>query len=225
MPSARIPQPIIESLPMYVLYYSPGTASMAVHQALLEIGAPHELRKVDLDSNAQRSAEYLRLNPNGTVPTLIVDGEAVYECAALLLLLAERHPEAALAPAPGTPLRAIYLQWIMHLANTLQPAYRQWFYARDFAPAEHEKEAKEVARRRIEAVWDRLDAHLAAHGPYVLGDTFSIADLFATMLMRWSRNMPKTATAWPALAALAQRVKARPSWKRLYEIEGLTEWA
>ena len=45
------------------------------------------------------------------------------------------------------------------------------------------------------------------------------------MLMRWSRNMPKTATAWPALADLAQRVKARPSWQRLYEIEGLTEWA
>ena len=54
---------------MYILYYSPGTASMAVHQALLEIGVPHELRKLDLDANAQKSAEYLRLNPNGTVPT------------------------------------------------------------------------------------------------------------------------------------------------------------
>lgn len=210
---------------MYVLYFSPGTASMAVHQALLEIGTRHELRKVDLDSNAQKSEEYLRLNPNGTVPTLVVDGQPVYECAALLLLLAERHPEAALAPAPGTPQRAIYLQWMLHFANTLQPAYRQWFYPQDFAPAQQEKESKDFARKRIEAAWDRLDAHLAAHGPYVLGDTFSIADLYATMLMRWSRNMPKTATAWPALAALAQRVKARESWKRLYDIEGLTEWA
>jgi glutathione S-transferase len=210
---------------MYVLHYSPGTASMAVHQTLLEIGAPHELRKVDLDANAQKSADYLRLNPNGTVPTLIVDGAPVYECAALLLLLGERHPEAALAPQPGVPERAAYLQWVVHFANTLQPAYRQWFYPQDFAPAEYEKESREFARKRIEAVWDRLDAHLAAHGPYILGTRFSLADLYATMLMRWSRNMPRAATAWPALDALAKAVKARPSWKRLYEIEGLTEWA
>lgn len=210
---------------MYLLYYSPGTASMAVHQALLEIGAPHELRKVDFETQAQKSAEYLALNPNGMVPTLIVDGHPYYECAALLMLLAERHPEAGLAPALGTPQRAIWLQWIVHFANTLQPAFRQWFYAQDFAAAEHEKESKEFARMRIEAVWDRLDAHLTAHGPYLLGDEFSIADLYATMLMRWSRNMPKTATAWPALAVLARRVKARRSWKQLYDIEELTEWA
>jgi glutathione S-transferase len=210
---------------MYILYYSPGTASMAVHQALLEIGAPHELRKLDLDSNQQKNAEYLRLNPNGTVPTLVVDGKPVYECAALLLLLAERHPEAGLAPAIGGPERAAYLQWMLHLANTLQPAFRQWFHARDFAPAEHEHESKEFARRRIESVWDRLDAHLATDGPYLLGNRFGIVDLYATMLMRWSRNMPRTAVEWPALADLAQRVKARPSWKRLYDIEGLSEWA
>ena len=159
------------------------------------------------------------------VPTLIVDGHPYYECAALLMLLAERHPEARLAPALGTPQRAIWLQWIVHFANTLQPAFRQWFYAQDFAAVEHEKESKEFARMRIEAVWNRLEAHLAVHGPYLLGDEFSIADLYATMLMRWSRNMPKTATAWPALAVLARRVKARRSWKQLYDIEELTEWA
>jgi len=210
---------------MYILYYSPGSASMAVHQALLEVGAPHELCKLDLEAKAQKSPEYLRLNPNGTVPTLIVDGAPVYECAALLMLLAERHPEAGLAPAPGTPARATWLQWMVHLANTLQPACRQWFYPQDFAPKESEAASKDAARRRIEAVWDRLEAHLAAHGPHVLGDAFSIADIYATMLMRWSRNMPRPATEWPHVAALAQRVKARPSWRRLYEIEGLTEWA
>ncbi|MEO7431425.1 MAG: glutathione S-transferase family protein [Dokdonella sp.] len=209
---------------MYILYYSPGTASMAVHQALLEIGAPHALRKLDLDSNEHKSADYLQLNPNGTVPTLVVDGKPVYECAALLLLLAERHPEAALAPAPGSSGRPAYLQWMLHLANTLQPAFRQWFYARDFAPAEHEHDSKEFARRRIEAVWARLDAHLAVNGPWMLGGDFSMVDLYATMLMRWSRNMPRSAIEWPALAALAQRVKARPSWTTLYRIEGLTEW-
>src|SRR5690606_1740926 len=105
------------------------------------------------------------------------------------------------------------------------PAFRQWFYPQDFAPDEQAGESKASARRRIEAVWDRLDAHLAANGPYVCGERFGVVDLYATMLMRWSRNMPRPATEWPALAALAAAVKARPSWRRLYEIEGLTEWA
>jgi len=209
---------------MYTLYYAPGTASMAVHLALLELGAEHQLHRVDLAARAQKDPEYLRLNPSGTVPTLIVDGAPVSECAALLLLLGERHPDSGLAPALGAPERATYLQWTLHLANTLQPAFRQWFYPTDFAPAEHEDATRPCARARIEAVWDRLDAHLAAHGPYVLGSRLSLVDLYAVMLMRWSRNMPKPADRWPALATLAGRVKARPSWRRLYELEGLTEW-
>ena len=210
---------------MYTLYYSPGTASMAVHFALLEIGAPHELCEVDLDAGQQHSAAYLALNPNGVVPTLIVDAQPVGESAALLMLLAERHPEARLAPGPGTPSRPVYLQWMFHFANTLQPAYRIWFSPREFAGDAEPATAKDLARGRIEREWERFAAHIAAHGPYVTGADFSVADIFATMLMRWSRNMPKPATSWPALAELAARVKARPSWRQLYAIEGLTEWA
>ena len=210
---------------MYTLYYSPGTASMAVHLALLEIGAPHELRLIDFDARGQKDAEYLRLNPNGLVPTLVINGTAYYECAALLLLLGERHPEADLAPAPGAHDRGLYLQWMLHLANTLQPAFRQWFYPADFGPIEDADTMREYARRRIESVWERLDAHLAANGPHVLGERHGIVDLYATMLMRWSRNMPKPADRWPALAALAARIKSRPAWKRLYAIETLTEWS
>jgi glutathione S-transferase len=208
---------------MYTLYYAPGTASMVVHLVLLEIGAPHELRRVDLEAGAQRDPAYLRLNPGGHVPTLLIDGEPYAEAAALALLLGERHPEAGLAPAPGAPLRPAYLQWMLYLANTLQPAFRWWFYP-DAAEGDVAV-VKDNARRRIEAVWDRLDAHLGAHGPHLLGDALSVADLYGTMLMRWSRNMPRPATGWPHLGALAARIKARPSWKRLYEIEGLTEWA
>lgn len=209
---------------MYILYCSPGSASMAVHLALLELGVPHELRRVDLDAKQQKSAEYLKLNPNGVVPTLIVEGTPYYECAALLMLLAERHPEAGLAPAPGTDLCATYLQWIVHFANTLQPAFRQWFYPAEHGPPSHEAEIKKLASQRVEAAWDRLAKHLEAGGPYVLGREFGLIDLYATMLMRWSRNMPKPATEWPRLRQLAVRVTARPSWKRMYETEGLTDW-
>ena len=79
-------------------------------------------------------------------------------------------------------------------------------------------------QRKIEGAWDRLDAYLAAHGPYLLGGELCAADLLLTMLMRWSRNMPRPATEWPALKLLADRVRARASWKKLYELEGLTEW-
>ncbi|TAH41444.1 MAG: glutathione S-transferase family protein [Gammaproteobacteria bacterium] len=210
---------------MVTLYYSPGTASMVAHLALLELDVAHELRLVDLDAKAQKSPEYLRLNPSGVVPTLIVDGAPVCECAAIMLLLGERHADKNMAPQPGEAKRNTYLQWTLHLANTLQPAFRQWFYPADFGPAEQGDAMRAFAQKRIEAVWDRLDAHLATNGPHMLGEKFSLLDLYATMLMRWSRNMPKPADRWPALAALATRIKARPSWKRLYEIEGLTEWA
>jgi glutathione S-transferase len=209
---------------MYTLYYAPGAASMVVHLALLEIGAPHRLQRVDLDTGAQRDPAYLALNPVGVVPTLVIDGRPVTESAALLLVLAERHPEARLAPAPGTAERDAWHQWVLYLGTTLAATFRFWFYPEDLGAAEHPPAVREALQRRIESAWERIDAHLAAHGPWLLGSEFSGADLLLTMLMRWSRKMPRPATDWPALAALATRVRARESWKRLYEIEGLTEW-
>ena len=206
---------------MYTLYYAPGAASMVVHLALLEADAPHELKLVDLDTGAQRSPDYLKLNPRGVVPTLVVDGQPLSESAALLMLLAERHPQSPLAPPPGTPERGAWYAWIVYLSNTLMSSFRRWFYPQDLddAPQVHA-----AVQRKIETVWDYLDAHLAARGPYLLGERFSGADLLLTMLMRWSRNMPRPATEWPALERLAGRVRARPSWQRLYEVEGLREW-
>ena len=207
---------------MYTLYYSPGTAAMVAHLALLEIGAPHRLELVDLKT--RRDPDYLRLNPTGRVPTLVVDGRPMFESAAILMLLAERHPDAKLAPVVGTPERAAWYQWIVFMANTLMPTFRLWFYPPDAAgDEEHPANVRSVIQARIEAAFDLLDAHLAANGPYMLGE-FSGVDLLLTMLMRWSRNMPKPATEWPALKRLADLVRARPSWKKLYEIEGLAEW-
>jgi glutathione S-transferase len=121
-------------------------------------------------------------------------------------------------------MRALYLQWMLHFANVVQPAFRIWFSPDKYA-GEASAGAKDIARQQIEAAWQRFDTFVAAHGPYTLGADFGVLDIYATMLMRWSRNMPKPATSWPALAALAARVKARPTWAKLYEIEGLTEWA
>jgi glutathione S-transferase len=114
----------------------------------------------------------------------------------------------------------------VHLTNSVQPWLRLWWYPGDIpGTADTEAAVKAAVVARLESAWDRIDAHLRAHGPYLLGAQISAADIFLTMVMRWSRHTPRPPTQWPALRSLAERVKARPSWKRLYELEGLTEWA
>jgi glutathione S-transferase len=210
---------------MYTLYWSPGAASLCVHWMLIELGEPHELKKLDLDAGDHRKPEYLRLNPNGLVPTLVIEGKPLHESAALLMLLAERHPQAGFAPPIGSPQRGLYATWLFHLSNTLQAAFRDWFYPDQQAGAAAAESVKSTARGRIESGWNRIETQLAAAGPYLVGDRVCAADFLATMLMRWSRNMPKPATGWPGIADYVARMKARPSFKVLYEREGLTEWA
>lgn len=210
---------------MLTLYYAPGAASLVVHWLLIETGAAHELRKLDLQAKEHKTPAYLAINPQGVVPTLIVDDRPMVESVAMVLHLCDAFPEAGFAPAPGTRARADFYQWLLIMANQLQPAFRTWFYPAEAAGEEAAEAAKEIARERIEAIFSRFDAQLAAHGPYLLGGKPSGADFMLTMLMRWSRNMPKPATSWPALAALAQAMKARPSFRTLYEREGLSEWA
>ena len=210
---------------MLTLYYSPGTASFVVHWLLIELGLPHELRLVDFESREQKSPAYLKLNPGGVVPTLLVDGEPLTECAALAMHLADLAPGAGLAPAPGSIERARYYQWFAYCANTLQPAFRAWWYPDEPAGAGNVELARAAAQSRIEACFERIDAHLRAHGPYLLGAQVSAADFYLTMLMRWSRKLPKPALDWPHLRALADRMRARPSFRAVYAAEGLDEWA
>jgi glutathione S-transferase len=208
---------------MYILYYSPSAASLAVHWMLNEITAPHELVLIDFESKQQKSAEYMKLNPSGMVPTLIVDGEARTECAALLLLLAEPHSQAMLAPVIGTKARSEYLQWMLFFANTGQPAYRAWFYPHEPAGEANADAVKAQARTQIESIWNRIDSHMD-NCPNIAGDKLSAVDFLATMLMRWSRNMPKPATEWPHLNTYIRRMRAMPSYLKTLQIEKLTDW-
>jgi glutathione S-transferase len=209
---------------MYTLYYAPGAASFVVHWLLIEAGAEYQLQRVNLQDGEQRSETYLKLNPNGVVPTLLIDGKPASEAAALVLHLADSFPALALAPVIGSLERAHYYQWVLHLANTVQPAFRHWFFAAEAAGEANADAARVQARARIEAAWQRIDDHLNANGPYLLGESPSAADFLLTMLMRWSRNMPRPATEWANLATLAQRMKARPSFAQLCQAEELTEW-
>lgn len=206
------------------LYHSPSTAALVVHWLLIELDVPHVLQPLDFDRAEQKSPEYLALNPAGVVPTLVLEGQVLTEAAAIVLHLADLYPQSGLAPPVGTPARAHYYRWMFFCANTLQPAYRAWFYPGEPAGAAHSDAAQAQARQKLEAAWTQVDAHLQANGPYLLGQTLSAADFMLTMMMRWSRNMPRPSDTWPALHAHAQRMKARPAFQETYRREGLTDW-
>ena len=208
----------------HVLYYSPGSASLLVHWLLLELDIPHELRRVDMSSLEQKTPKYLALNPNGVVPTMVIDGTPHHEAAALAMLLAERHPQAGFLPAVDDPRRADCLQWMFNLANMVQPLLRQWWYPGEVAGEDNADAVLRHCAARLEAHWQRIDDHLAAHGPYLLGDAPGVPDFLLTMLMRWARNTPVPATRWPHLSALAAAMASRPAFALLYAREGLAEW-
>jgi glutathione S-transferase len=208
----------------YLLYYSPGAASMAVHWMLIELGVAFDTQLVDIDAGQQHDPAYLRLNPAGRVPTLMVDGAPRHESAALLMLLAERHPDAALAPAPGSAERAAWLEMMVYLANTILPAMRDWFYAGSDGEPAGADAVRALACRRLDAAWDKLDAHLGESRDYLIGDQLGTADFMAVMLMRWTRNMPRPALGWPNLARYIRKQRALPSFIELNTREGLTEW-
>ncbi len=206
---------------MYTLFYYPGNASLLPHMMLREIGAPHELVLVDRTQDAHRQPDYMRMNPNGLIPVLL-DGDAVlYETAAIALHLTEKHPGAGLAPLPGDPARPHFLRWMVHLTNTPQAEFQPWFYPHKFAVRRTaQDDVKLVGQARMEANFKRIAKQLG-DGPYLLGERFSAADLFLLMLIRWGRMMPQPPRDIPALAALAERVMARPAVSETFAAEGI----
>jgi glutathione S-transferase len=209
---------------MITLYHAPSTACLVVHWLLIELELPHKLHKLDLEANEHKQPWYLALNPAGRVPTLVTHGRPLREAAAIAMHLVDERPASGFGRPPGTLERAAYYQWMFFLANTMQPAFRAWFYPDEPAGEANIEAVKASARAQLEAGWQQLDDHLAANGPYLLGDAVSTPDFLATMLMRWSRNMPRTANAWPAVDRLARLMKARPAFKEVYAREGLTDW-
>jgi glutathione S-transferase len=137
---------------MYTLYGSPSTAGTAIHWLLLELNESRSSCVCSTSTRpSTRRSDYLALNPDGVVPTLIVDGAPITQMAGIATLLAERHPEAGFAPPPGSPERGEYLSWTLWLANSFQPNFRAWFYPHEPAGGDAQEAVKATARVRIEA--------------------------------------------------------------------------
>lgn len=200
---------------MYRLYWSPGSASMAVHAALEEIAADYELERVEL--GRPRDPAYLKLNPAGRVPTLAVgDGLVVSETAAILMYLADRHPQAALAPPITDALRPAYYQWSCYLTNTLQTAYFPWYYPERYSDIPgHADAIKKRAEATLGGIWQLVDRHLEQHGPHVLGERFSTCDLMVHMFTEWQEPHPDLLRRCAGVARLARLMADRPSVQKM----------
>jgi glutathione S-transferase len=202
---------------MYTLYYSPGSASMSPQAVLEEIGAPYKLQLVDTAKGEHQQPAYLTINPAGKVPALgLEDGTSMAEAAGICIYLADRHPEAGLAPAVTDSARPTYLQWFLHLTNTLQPADLRFYYSERYtADANGAAAVKARASEEVAETWTRIDRHLAAKGPYLLGERFSAADIFCFMLSTWQDCCPDLNTRFPHVKKLADLVSARPAVQRM----------
>lgn len=208
---------------MLKLYYYPGNANLAPHMLLEELGAPHELVLVDRKVNAQKSAEYLTLNPVGRIPVL-VDGELVlFESAAICLHLCDTHPDARLAPELGSGERAQFYKWLMYLTNTVQTEMLFYFYPERLASEEAAiAQVKQHAHERIAAMFDLLEqAFVEQGGPWFLGTQFTAVDCYLLMLSRWTRMMARPARDRAHLGPYLRRLLDRPAIARAFAAEGL----
>jgi len=210
---------------MYQLHYFPANANAAPHMVLEELGAKYELLLVDRTKDAQKSREYLKLNPNGRIPTLIDNKLVLSEAAAIVLHLVDQHPDAGLAPKVGTPERAKFYQWLTFLTNSLQEELMTWQYPERLAgeDAAAATVVKRGAEARASTFLDVVEDHLKANGPLFLGNELSAVDFYLVMLCRWARPMTKPPRSRPNIAKLLDKLTALPSVRRAYEREGITD--
>jgi glutathione S-transferase len=196
------------------LHWLPGSAAMAPHAALAEIGVEYELARVVRDEAGRSPPEYLALNPSGRVPTL-EDGELVLtESAAILLHLADRFPEARLAPRLGE--RAELYRWLVFLTNTVQTGLLRFLYPERYGGGE----VRAVAAAELQQLFERIEGELAGRD-WLVGEERTAADLFLFMLTRWGRHLEPQAWERPNLRAHFARTLTLPGVRRMLDEQGL----
>ena len=204
----------------FVLYWRPGTASMAPHAALAEIGVDYRLVEIGREE-AQGDADYRALNPLGVVPTLVDEnaGLVLTESAAIVLYLGDRYPEAQLAPAD----RADYYRWVVFLTNTVQTSMLRWFYPERYGGGD---DVKDAADRDAGEAFGVLDRALEGR-TWLAAEHRTGADLFLFMLTRWARRLDSPAWDRANIRAHFLATLELPGVRRMLEEQGLDlpDWA
>jgi glutathione S-transferase len=181
---------------------------------LEEIGIPYDVVRLNLPAGEHKTPEYLRKNPNGTVPTL-VDGDVVlFESAAICQYLADKFPEKRLAPPVGTPARGLYYQWIHYAMCGLEPPTLTIFLHTIQKP-EGERIPKLVddARPQLGAALRVIEQALAGR-TFLLGDQFTAADVMVGSTVGWAQMMGIVGNDLPGVAAYVARLRERPAYQR-----------
>jgi glutathione S-transferase len=185
---------------MLLLYFAPGSSSMATHIALHEVGVPFERRLVSFANKEQHRADYLGVNPEGKVPTLVVDGRPLTEVAGTLYYLAKAYPEARLWPQGGIEEEAQAVSWMSFIAATVHPARR-------------------TGNERWREVFHLCEQRLAGRD-WAAGGAYSIADIHLFRLFwRFADALDPEREPYPALFRHYDRMMARPAVKKTIEIE------
>ena len=198
---------------MHTLYRSAGAGSMAPESMFEEAGVACE--KIDVDLLA-KSPEFLAVNPLGQVPTLVLeDGTLLTESGAMVLYLADRYPEAQLAPPIGDPARAPFCRWLFFLSANVYNGTLRYMYADTLSTDAGAAEGiKAMAARDLDGYFDVVEAALDP-GPYLLGARYSGADAYLWMLAGWQDDRDALFARCPRLGTLCDRVGERPAIARV----------
>jgi len=198
-------------------YHSHQSNADRIRTSLVELGIPHETVAVDLRAGDQRKPEFLALNPNGKVPTIVIDGTPMFESVAIQIALGERYGvERGLWPQLGSPEHLQALTWLIWGQVTLSGAMIQYMQnSSDWIPKErHNAASAEYAMGEFTGLLAILDARLNGRD-YVTGGQFTLADLDLASVLGWGMHMTKAdISGMPHLQAWLGRIHARPSFAR-----------
>lgn len=193
------------------LFHCPRTRSSGVLTLLEELRADYELHTLDLKAGEQRSAAFLAVNPLGKVPAIRHGDALVTEQAAIVIYLADLYGDAGLAPGLDDPLRGPYLRWLVFYGSSFEPAVVDFAQKREPGPSAMSPYGS------YDAVIDALSGQLRT-GPYLLGDTFTAADVLWGSALGWTM-MFKVVPERPEFLAYTERLRDRPARLRATEID------
>ena len=204
---------------MYVLHWSRGCGSFAPHAALNEVGASYELVEVDLDSNQEYTEEFLAINPRAQVPVLTLpDGAIMTESVAMMIHIADCHPESGLMPDIGQTGRAIAYRWLVFSAVNLYEAGCRIADTHHYSAKKPDYEGiRAKARHDLDQYWEMV-AEAIGDGPYTLGQRYSVVDICLLMIAQWHPEPDALVERYPNLDKLCDAVKNRPAIEAIWNL-------
>ena len=187
------------------LYFNPQSRAVIAKWMLDECGADYAIVSIDLAMGENKRSEYLKINPAGKLPALVDGGAKIFENAAICLYLADRFPEANLAPKIGAPQRGRYLSWMVYSTSQLDPAMVDTMLGT--------KTERQRGWTDFETCKDVVARELG-RGPYLFGEWFTAVDVMIGSMFIWQRMMGNT-SGRPGIEAYVDRLLARPKAIRL----------